>query len=47
MLTTSCSMSDLDAAKARLDADGYVVIEEALDADLLERLRSRLIERRR
>jgi ectoine hydroxylase-related dioxygenase (phytanoyl-CoA dioxygenase family) len=44
MLTTTCSMADLDTAKGRLDTDGFVVIEDALDAELLERLRTRLLE---
>src|SRR3989440_4048085 len=44
MLTTTYSMDDLDAAKGRLDADGYVVVEDALDTELLERLRTRLVE---
>ena len=44
MRTMTCSMADLDAAKDRLDLDGYAVIENALDPDLLERLRARLAD---
>jgi ectoine hydroxylase-related dioxygenase (phytanoyl-CoA dioxygenase family) len=44
MATTTCSMADLDVARARLDADGYVVIDDALDPELLERLRARVVE---
>lgn len=44
MRTTTCSMADLDAAKQRLDVDGYTVIQDALDRDLLERLQARVVE---